>query len=413
MVYDGFIEEYVEKLKNALSGNSEAIEEFTNRVKKEKETPMNIALEIVRKYSGDIHIFLGAPHMKDVSSGYDGNIIGRINSIRCIDYEKDGKKRKRCVGYLEDENGKLPFTIFDPTIQLTKGDFILVKDAKVGEYSGKPYLTLSNRNQISILEKSKNIDASNSVLKIKDLKPEMYSLTVRGNLRVTGSKENVGKEAIKMFSGILTDDTGTIGVRSWGVPLEDGDVEIIGASVKQFKDRLYLNIGKGTEVRILSRRNEAFRTLEQLNLSDRGTVQGVGIVTKIYAKNPVVEVCRECGRIVKAGKCENHPDAGSKKILRISVVLDDGTLSPTVFVYQKNLLSAIGMQDEDAEAAVEKGEAQALISKVEKELIMKFVEFSLYGFRSSNGYYMEMEEMQVMSEEEMNRNYSMMMEELK
>lgn len=413
MVYDGFIEEYIEKLKKTLSGNQEAVAEFSSRVKNQKESAISIALEIIKKYSGDMHTFFGAPNLSEANIGYSGNLIGKINSIRCTDFEKDGKKRKRCMGYLEDEKGKIPFTIFDPSNQYSKGDYILIKDAKVGEFNGKPYLTLSNRNQLMIIEKSKNTDVSNAKLKIKDLKPDMYSLSIRGNLRVTGSRENVGKDGTTMFSGVLYDDTGTIGVRSWGVPLEEGEVEISNASVKQFKERLYLNIGKGSEIKVITSREEFFKNLEQLSGSERGRVRGTGMVTKIYSRNPVVEVCTVCGKIVKNGRCENHPDSPPKKILRVSLVIDDGTLCPSVFVYQKNLLSVIGMKDEEANSLIEKGDIQTVINAIENKINLKFVDFSLYGFRGSESYYMEMEEMSVLGEEELNRRYSEMMEELR
>lgn len=358
-------------------------------------------------------MFFDAPYLSDTNAGYSGNLIGRINSIRCTDFEKDGKNRKRCMGYLEDEKGKLPFTIFDPSNQYSKGDYILIKDSKIGEFNGKPYLTLSNRNQIMIIEKSKNTDVSNVKLKIKDLKPDMYSLSIKGNLRVTGSKENVGKDSTTMFSGVLSDDTGTIGVRSWGVPLNEGEVEIYNASVKQFKDRLYLNIGKGSEIKIIAKKEEFLRNLEQLTSYGRGRGRGTGLVTKIYSRNPVVEVCPVCGKIVKNGRCDSHPDSNPKKIFRVSITIDDGTLSPNVFLYQKNILTLIGMNEEDADSLISKGEVQSVIDKLENIINLKFVDFSLYGFKGSNSYYMEMEEISVLTDDELTKKYSEIMEELR
>ncbi len=412
MVYDGFIEDYIEKLKKTLPGNQEAVSEFNKRIKEEKASPMDIALEIISRYSGDIHTFFGVPNLSSIETGYNGSLIGKVNSIRCTEFEKDGKKGKRCVGYLEDEKGKLPFTMFDPSYQYVKGDYLLIKDAKVGEFNGKPYLTLSNRNQIVLIEKSKNIDASNKLLKIKDLKPDMYSLSIKGRLRVTGSKDNVGRDKTTMYSGVLSDDTGTIGVRSWGIKLSDGEVEISNVSVRQYKDRLYINIGNGSQLKMISTQNEDIKSLEVLSTLERGNVRGTGIVTKIYSKNPIVQICSECGRIVKGGKCENHPDSIPKKILRLSIALDDGTLSPNVYIYQKNLLSLIKMKEEDVASLIENGDVSKVIREIENALMMKFVDFSLFGFRGKENYYMEIEELNILDDDEMSKRYSKIMEEL-
>ncbi len=402
----------MEKLKRTLEGNELAVEEFLRRTKTEKTSPVIVAMEIMKKYSGDIHIFFSALPIDEIKQGYSGNIVGRIGNMRCVDYEKEGKQRRRCMGFLDDDKGKLSFTIFDPSYPYTRGDLILIKDAQVGEYSDKPYLTLSGRSQITILEKSNNVDASSQTLKVKDLKPDMYGVNIKGTMRVLGAKENTGSQGVTLYSGVLTDDTGNVGVKSWGIELEDGSVEITGGSVKQYQDRLYINLGKGGNLKMISRKNEIFTTLEQLIGSEKGKVSGTAVITKVFTKNLTVDVCSVCGKVLREMKCPKHPEAQVNTIIRISAVLDDGTASPTVYIYQKYLEGLINGGEETIEKAIINGDVEGISRQLEEALTSKIVYFSLYGFRGTQNYYAEIEELKVLTDADLKERYDKLMEEI-
>jgi hypothetical protein len=409
-----FINQYLKSFSDSVQNNEEANAEFKKRVESEDAVPLKLAIELLRKYSGDMNIFFQASPLKEIRDGYHGNILGTVSSIRCIDYEKDGTKRIRCVGTLEDKTGKLPFTEFpDGSSRIARGDLVLIVNASIGSYNEHPYLTISSKMEIKVLEKSNLKSVVGESLMIKDLKPDMYDVSIKGTLRSTRSKENVGRDSVTLYSGVLDDASGNISVQSWGTPLTDGVVEIKGASIKQFKEKLYLQIGKGTKISVLSQESGKFETLEQLSNSQNGSVKGQGIILKILEKNLVVRVCTVCQRVVKDGKCTNHPDAPVEKILRMSMIVDDGYSSPLAYAYQKVLEKYVTGGKERIKKLIEEGKESEILDELKAKLVMKPIQFLIYGFRGTSGTYMEFEELSVLDEKTIGEEYQKTIEGLK
>jgi len=409
-----FVNQYMKRFGEAVQNNEEATAEFKNRIGTENAVPLKIAIELLRKYSGDMNAFFQATALKDISEGYQGNILGSVSSVRCVEYQKDGSNRIRCMGTLEDKTGRLQFTEFpDGTSKISKGDFVLIVNASVGSYNDHPYLTISSKLEINVLEKSNLKSVVGESLKIRDLRPDMYDVSIRGSLRSTRSKENVGRDSVTLYSGILNDESGNVSVQSWGTPLVDGTVEIKGASVKQFKERLFLQVGKGTKINVLSQENGQFETLEQLSSSQSGTVKGSGIVLRIFDKNLAVSVCTVCQRVVKEGKCSNHPDAPVERILRLSMIVDDGYSSPLVYAYQKVLERYVNGGKENIKKSLEGGKELEVLEELKGKIVMKPIQFVIYGFRGTSGNYMEMQELTVMDDEAIGEEYQKTMEGLR
>lgn len=409
-----FINQYLKRFSDAVRENGEALTEFRNEMEKGGSAPIKLALELLRKYSGDMNSFFQAVPLKEINEGYSGNVLGTVSSVRCIEYEKNGEKRIRCVGTLEDKTGKLSFTEFpDSSSKLSRGDLVLIVNAQVGSYNSRPYLTISSKNEISVLEKSSFKSAMGESLLVRDLKPDMYDVTIRGMLRSLRSKENVGKDSVTLYSGILNDDSGNVSVQSWGTPLMDGVVEISGASVKQFKEKLYLQIGKGTKITVISRESGQFGNLEQLSKSQSGTVKGNGIVLKVMDKNLVVSVCSVCQRVVKEGRCQAHPDAPVERILRLSMIIDDGYYSPLVYVYQKTLEGYVEGGKDGIKTAIDNGKEMDIFNRLKQKISMKPVQFVIFGFKGSSGTYMEAQELVVMDNNALGEEYQRAIEGLK
>ncbi|MEM0136354.1 MAG: hypothetical protein QXU18_14205 [Thermoplasmatales archaeon] len=414
MAGNDFINQYLKRFSEAVQANEEATAEFRRKIETENAVPIKLALELLRKYSGDMNSFFQAVQLKDIKEGYSGNILGTVSSIRCIEYDRDGNKKIRCVGTLEDKTGKLSFTEFpESTSKLSRGDFVLIVNAQVGSYNGHPYLTISSKTEINVLEKSSFKSVMGETLKVRDLKPDMYDVTIRGSLRATRSKENIGKDSVTLYSGILNDDSGNVSIQSWGTPLTDGIVEITGASVKQFKEKLYLQIGKGTKINVVSEENGQFENLEQLINSQSGTVKGSGIVLKIIDKNIIVSVCSVCQKVLKDERCQNHPEAPAERILRLSMVIDDGYYSPLVYVYQKALEELVTGGKNRIKEAISSGKELDILEELKNKIIMKPVKFVVYGFRGSAGTYMEAQELFVLDDIALGEEYQKTIEVLK
>jgi ssDNA-binding replication factor A large subunit len=409
-----FVNQYLKRFSESVQNNEEAIAEFKKRIGSENAVPQNLALELLRKYSGDMNTFFQASSLKDIREGYQGNVLGSVSSTRCIEYERDGNKRIRCVGTLEDKTGRLSFTEFpDNSSRIAKGDLLLIVNASVGNYNDRPYLTISSKLEIKILEKSSLKSVVGESLMIRDLKPDMYDVSIRGSLRSTRSKENVGRDSVTLYSGILDDESGNISVQSWGTPLTDGVVEIKGASIKQFKEKLYLQIGKGTRINVLSQESGQFETLEQLSNSQSGNVKGDGIILRILEKNLAVSVCSVCQRVAKEGKCANHPDSPVERILRFSMLLDDGYSSPLVYAYQKVLEKYVTGGKEKIKKSIESGKESEILEELKGKIVMKPIRFTVYGFRGTSGTYMEVEELSVLDENAIGEEYQKTIEVLK
>ena len=414
MAGNDFINQYVKRFSEAVQNNEEATVEFKKRIGAENAVPLDLALELLRKYSGDMDSFFQATALKDIRDGYQGNILGNVSSIRSIEYEKEGNKKIRCVGTLEDKTGKLPFTEFpESTSRISKGDLVLIVNAQVGSYNDHPYLTISSKQELNVLEKSNLRSVIGESLKIKDLRPDLYDVSIRGSLRSTSSKDNVGKDSVTLYSGVLNDDTGNVSVQSWGTPLNDGTVEIKGASVKQFREKLYLQIGKGTKVNVISKESGKFDTLEQLANSQSGTVEGSGLIVRILDKNLVVSVCSVCQRVVKEGACSSHPDAPLERILRLSIIFDDGYSSPIAYAYQKVLEKYVDGGKDRIKRSIESGKENEILEELKGKIVMKPVKFEIYGFRGSSGTYAELQELDVLDDNATGEEYQKILEGLR
>lgn len=408
-----FKNQYVKRFSDSVQNNGEAVVEFKKGLE-EGAVPLHLALELLRKYSGDMNTFFEAKPLSEIREGYQGNILGNAISIRCIEYERDGKNRIRCVGALEDKTGKLPFTEFpDGSSRISRGDLVLIVNASVGTYNDHPYLTVSSKVEINVLEKSNLKSVVGEALKIRDLKPDMYDVSIRGTLRVMRSRENVGKDSVTLYSGILNDETGNIAVQSWGTPLDDGIVEVKGASIKQFKEKLYLQVGRGTRITVVSQENGKFETLEQLQDAVSGTATGEGIVLKIFERNIVVSVCSVCQKIVREGNCSNHPEAPLENILRLSFVLDDGYASPLVYAFQKTLESLVDGGKERIKTLIGEGKETEILEEIKEKIALKQIRFSVYGFKGNSGTYMELEEFTLLDDKSIEEGYQKLMEGLK
>lgn len=409
-----FIDEYLKRFKDSVQGNEEAVSEFKERIEKETSSPKKVALELLKKYSGDLNSFFQAKEIGEVSEGYYGNIVGTVGSIRCIEFERDGRKGIRCVGFLEDKSGRLPFTNFtDSPGKINKGDTILVINANVGQYNEKPYLTISYKNEIDILEKSTYKNVSGELLQVRDLRPEMFDIYIKGSLRVSNSRENVGRDSVTLYSGFFSDNTGTISVQSWGIPFNDGLAEIRGASIKTYKEKLYLQIGKGTKITFLGEEKGEYSNLEELTDSLEGTAQGEAIVMGVQSKNSIVSVCSECQNIVKDSECKKHPDAPVEKILRVGLIVDDGYSSQFVYAYQKALEKFVKGGKKQIANLIQKDDVSNAIKEIEEKLRFKFINYSVYGFRGSSGMYLELQDFSLIDEKEMTEKYQKLMEAMK
>ncbi|MEM0130088.1 MAG: hypothetical protein QW100_00420 [Thermoplasmatales archaeon] len=414
MARNEIIEEYVKRLSEAVQGNAQAIDEFRKETTIQGRPPVKVAVDLIRKYSGDLNKFFRAPLINTISSGYRGNILGVVSSIKCSEYEKEGIKKIRCIGSIEDRSGRLPFTEFpDGSSRLSRDDLVLIVNAYVGNFNNRPYLTISSRIELNIIERSAP-SLRNESLKIKDLHPDMYDIKVSGKLTYIGKVDGVGKTQTTLFKGILRDETGSIPVESWGIELKDGDAEIAGASIKQFNNRLYLNIGNGTQIKFNSLEGAGeFKNLELLMGASRGTFKGKGIIIRISEKNLTVSVCATCQKVIKDGKCPNHPDSPVENILRLSLVLDDGYAAPFVYAYQRVLEKYVNGGKESIRQYIESNKVNELLPELKKLIVMKVANVSVYGFKGERGNYLEFQDLELLDDNALESQYNELLEALK
>ncbi|MEM0203732.1 MAG: replication protein A [Archaeoglobaceae archaeon] len=63
---------------------------------------------------------------------------------------------------------------------------------------------------------------------------------------------------------------------------------------------------------------------EEIDVSEGGEIEAVGALVSISPNSGLVQVCKNCGRITKAGICKEHGKVETTEVLRLRGVLDDG-----------------------------------------------------------------------------------------
>ena len=93
-------------------------------------------------------------------------------------------------------------------------------------------------------------------------------------------------------------------------------------------------------------------TISELREGESAEVRAA--IVQLFETNFFYEVCPECGKRVKDGKCADHGEVEPSKNIVLSGVIDDGTGNIRAVFFRENALNLIGMSMEDV---LEKGDS--------------------------------------------------------
>lgn len=333
---DDFISQLREKIRRA-TGSEEAIAQFDKILKESKEPPIMIALDIIEQYKGNSWELFGASPVSSVTSDFLGTLLVQVFNVNTKIQEIDGKKHKILTCMVKDNSSSLPLTVFDgPTFG--NGDLVLMRNVKGDEYKGRLRVKNTRTSEFEILRKG-NIEKEK--LTVSQINPESKFFDIEGEIRIIEKDRPVRGEESRMTYGILKDSTGTIPFRAWDINIEEGFVKISGASARVYNGKLYLSINRNSKIELIKKSSKP-KNLQDLYQLGSGELEGIGMIMSFITKNPFIDVCSECGRVLRNGKCQLHPNSKPEKIIRITAVLDDGSSSQYVYLYQRNLIELLG-----------------------------------------------------------------------
>ncbi len=237
----------------------------------------------------------------------------------------DGSTGKVMNVLLADETGTIRVSFWDDMVEtgqkLTPEDTVLLENARssVG-LRDKPEIRVGQRTNIEVDPEDVEIEEMKpSRVKMSELEEGLDSLEVTGKVidisevnEFTRSDKTEGKVA----SLTLGDQTGTGRVTLWGPKtdildkLEEGDVIKItdSYSVAGNYGKPEIHVGDRGEVEINPTVEEEFPPVNELKESVEGgrvkigeTEEGSqvriqGTIVRIFQRNPIFEVCPNCGR---------------------------------------------------------------------------------------------------------------------
>jgi replication factor A1 len=275
--------------------------------------------------------------------------VARIVTVerRDVTRRTDGSRRPLLSGLLSDGTASVRFTWWDPPREeIERGTVIRVAGAEVGEFRGRPEITISWRTRVapaSPVELPRLAADDLPTKTVRELAPpdEGFRVEVR-ILRVGPRTVTVGAERRLVFDGLVADRSGAVQLSAWSdFGLQEGEaVRITGGYVRGFRGRPQLVLDeRATVERIAGEELPAPaewlratpKTIAEVEDAGGGaTVAVEGLVVGLMPPSGVVYRCPTCHRSLTNGICRVHGPVDGQADLRARIVLDDGTGALTV-----------------------------------------------------------------------------------
>ncbi|MGL4670155.1 MAG: OB-fold nucleic acid binding domain-containing protein [Methanobacteriaceae archaeon] len=181
----------------------------------------------------------------EISPETNVNIIARITRIPKIrKFDKNGKEGKVCSLELQDETGKISYTLWNRDVELiedlglNEGDSVKIIDAAARERNDE--VSLSHWDGKIVKGEYDVPDYNEEIIKISEAHKESKDISLIGILTriqdtITFERQDGNQGSVRSIE--ITDDTGSIRVSLWGddtnIELKKGDiVKISGANVE-------------------------------------------------------------------------------------------------------------------------------------------------------------------------------------
>lgn len=339
---------HVEEISRALGGKlseEEIAEELQKYVDVYHLSIPMAKKTIIKKHGGDVSsISAGFRRKLAELKPNEPNVdfIAKVLSSNSKEVQAKGEQKTITFGFIGDDSTTLPYTAWEESLGLQKGDVISVRGAYTREYQGRIQVNFGNRVTIkkedpSVMGEVQIAQGPPRTAEIGQLREGMGFVEVKGRLLSVEPREvTVQGETKKIFSGVVADASGKVQFTAWSdFKLKQGEViNISKATVKSWRGIPQLNFDDRAEVMKVM---EKFPSLEELQKSGASMISEIaskggamdatirGVLVEIREGSGLIMRCPECRRALQKGTCKVHGRVEGYPDLRVKAILDDGS----------------------------------------------------------------------------------------
>lgn len=211
-----------------------------------------------------------------------------------------------------------------------------------------------------------------SPIKIGEVLDGMRNITLHARILQVYDMREFERDGSKgrVQSLLIGDETGRMRATFWHDAVEklktfhvDDVIEIKDVLARNNQGRIELSANERTRVK---KSNATIASIADVKdapqawiknvTAQQGSATLLGVVVQMFRPN-FYEVCSECQRRAKDGKCADHPDAEPRWAYVCNGMIDDGTGVMRIVCFREQALSLLGISHEDLVAMREDQES--------------------------------------------------------
>lgn len=310
------------------------------------------------------------------------NLLCRVITINSREVRIRGEPRKIFYGLLGDESGIAPFTSWNSSLQVEKGDVIEIKNAYTREWQDNIQVNFGERTVVKKVDDDKlpEISYQPKLCKIADLHSTFGPVEVQVKILDISKREiETGGETRTVFSGVLGDETGKAQFTAWhDFKIKKNDViRISGGYARFWKGIPQLVFDERAEVNKIDRNIEVSSEKIPLHklVERKGGLDVVveGTVIEIRDGSGYIERCPECKRPIQDGECRIHGKVKGVPDLRAKIVVDDGTAGIGAIIGRELTEKLIEKNLDECKKLASNNGGDAVMELLQKNLLTKLI----------------------------------------
>ena len=283
-------------------------------------------------------------------------------------------------GTLADGSGTISYTAWQD-FGFEAGDSIVVGNAGVREWDGRPELNLGQSSTVSMADETVAVDHPiGGDSDLIDLEPGDRGRNVEVRVQEVDSRTIDGRDGeTTILSGVLADETARLPFTDWephpdieaGADLRIGDVYI-----REFRGSPSINLSEFSTVEPLAEPVSVADSAPRLSIAeavDSGglfDVEVVGNVLEVRDGSGLIERCPDCGRVIQNGQCRTHGAVEGEDDLRIKAIVDDGTDTVTAIIGSELTEEIYGGDVSDAKEAARDAMDKEVVADAIRETVV-------------------------------------------
>ena len=350
----------------------------------EFDVPLEEAAQSVRRKHGGGGGGSSTPETLDlagISTAQDSvNVTVRVltQGTRTIRYQGEDVTIRE--GKLADSSGTISYTAWQD-FGFEPGDSIVIGNAGVREWDGRPELNLGQSTTVSMADDTVAVDqAIGGDSDLIDLEPGDRGRNVEVRIQEVDSRMIDGRDGeTTILSGVLADETARLPFTDWD-PHPDleagGDCRIEDVYIREFRGSPSVNLSEFSTVEPLAEPVDVTDSAPQLSLAeavDSGglfDVEVVGNVLEVRDGSGLIERCPDCGRVIQNNQCRTHGEVDGEDDLRIKAIIDDGTDTVTAIIGSELTEEIYGGDVSDAKEAARDAMDKEVVAETIRERLV-------------------------------------------